>query len=428
MALNWKLPHVFYGWWIIGACFIISVYSGGVVIYGFTAFFDPIIKEFGWSYAQVSLAASLRGVETGILNPALGFLVDRWGSKWLILAGSVLTGIGLILLSRVSSLGAFYGIFLIVAVSMSCCGVSVVTPVANHWFRRNLGKAMAIISSGFALGGLLVPVIMGLIDFFNWRTTLVILGAGCLVICVPLSLLVKHKPEKIDYVPGGELDSPDAVAEKHNSKSNNHQIVEVNIGVSQALKSRTFWHLTLAFTLQYIVVGAVITHIMPYLNTVNIARSQASFFAGAIPVISIGGRLVAGWLSDKVNRKQVAVWSFGMVCVGTGLFDLVNNMTTWLLVLAIIIFSLSYGSANTLRSVLTREYFGKSRFGTIFGFLMGILALGAIVGPYLAGWTFDVFQSYHYAWIIFTVINVAALVLLATTPKVYAFKAMEAKA
>jgi cyanate permease len=59
---------------------------------------------------------------------------------------------------------------------------------------------------------------------------------------------------------------------------------------------------------------------------------------------------------------------------------------------------------------------------------MGILALGAIVGPYLAGWTFDIFQSYHYAWIIFTIVNVAALVLLATTPKVYAYKEVEAKA
>lgn len=418
MPQKGKSPKIFYGWWIVIDCFAIAIMTSGLVVYGFTAFFDPIIEEFGWSYAAVSLAVSLRGVETGLISPVLGFLVDRWGAKWILFTGTLLTGLGLIILSRVTSLAQFYGAFIVVAISTSFCGPGVVNPVINHWFRRNLGKATGILAAGFALGGLLVPVIIKLIDSYGWREALVILGVCCLVICVPLALIIRHKPEQHGSMPDGDIGSLDN--KSINIKNPELDLIpaEINMGVSQVLKSRTFWHITLAFALQYLVISAVLVHIMPFLNTVGIPRSTASFFAGAIPVFSVIGRLGSGWLSDKFSSKRVAVVSFAFVCLGTLLFDYVTSITLWILVLAVILFSVSYGCANTLRAVLPREYFGKSRFATVFGFLLGILALGSMLGPYLAGWTFDIWKSYHYAWILFTGVNLASLVLIATTPSV----------
>ena len=77
MRLPWKPPEVFYGWWIVFACFIIALYMSGVVFYGFTAIFEPIADEFGWSYTEISIAASIRGLEAGLLAPFVGLLVDR---------------------------------------------------------------------------------------------------------------------------------------------------------------------------------------------------------------------------------------------------------------------------------------------------------------------------------------------------------------
>ena len=75
-------PKIFYGWWIVGACFFIALYMAGVVFYGFTAIFEPIAEEFGWSYTEISIAASIRGLEAGLLAPVVGILVDRWvGTK-----------------------------------------------------------------------------------------------------------------------------------------------------------------------------------------------------------------------------------------------------------------------------------------------------------------------------------------------------------
>jgi sugar phosphate permease len=409
-----KLPKIFYGWWMIIASSIIMFYNAGIVIFGFTAFFDPIIVQFGWSYAQVSLAASLRGAETGLVSPLLGYLVDRWGSKWIFLLGGILVGTGLIFLSRIETLAGFYGGFVFIAIGISACGPATGNPVAIQWFRRRLGLAMGIISAASAVGGLLLPLIIILIDSYGWRDALMILGIGSIVISVPLSLLIRRRPENYGYSADGDPLKQSPVKQKAEPRPTPP---EVEIGARQALASRTFWFLALAFTMQYITISAVIAHIMPFLDTVNINRSTASFFAAAIPLISVVGRMGAGWLSDKMSKKRVSIGAFILITIGTLLFEYVSGADFWVLILAVVLFSLSYGSSTTIRAVLLRQYFGKGKFGTIFGFLLGIISLGSILGPFLAGWIFDSWNSYSYAWLVFTALNIVALVLIAIVPK-----------
>ena len=87
MLNSFKQFRPFYGWYVVAATFIIGFYVVGIVFYGFTTIFKPIVEEFGWSYTQVSLAASLRGVESGLLAPVVGILIDRWGPRRIVFAG-----------------------------------------------------------------------------------------------------------------------------------------------------------------------------------------------------------------------------------------------------------------------------------------------------------------------------------------------------
>ncbi len=419
-----SLKNIYYGWYIIAACFLSSLYIAGIVVFGFTAFFEPFIQEFGWSYAQVSLAVSLRGAETGLVSPLLGFWVDRWGSRWLLFSGAILVGISLIILSQMQSLVGFYTGAVILAFGSSLSSPAVIAPSASNWFRKRLGIASGILAAGFGFGGLLIPVIIRLLNTNGWRDTLMILGIGTLVICVPLSLVVRHKPELYGLAMDGEKHQEMPKTDINKKKPIASLPKERDYTTKEALASRPFWHLTLAFTLQYLVVGAVLAHIMPYLSSIKIDRSSASFFAAAIPVVSIAGRLASGWASDKLNRKTLTIVAFAVICAGTLLFDLAGNDSLWLLVVAVSLFGLSYGSANTLRAVLLREYFGRSRFGTVFGILMGFLSIGVIFGPYLAGWIFDSWHTYRYAWWLFSVLNVAALLLIITLPKMSRLKTL----
>ena len=416
--LTGKSSRVFYGWWIVGACFLISLYTGGTFILGFTAFFEPIANEFGWSYTQISLAASLRGANMGLLAPLMGFLVDRWGPRRLIFGGIILLGFALILLSRVTSLSMFYGTFIIVAFGISALSPTVLISTISNWFRRNAGIATGIMACGFALGSLLVPVVVRLIDVYDWRTTLFILAIFTFTIGVPLSLMVRHKPEQYGYLPDG--DQSDFIITSDKPGPEQAFEVEVNIGVKEALKSRAFWHIGLAMVLLFLPLSAVVVHVMPYLSSVGIARSTSSMVATAIPLVSIVGRLSAGWLGDRFNKIRVATGFIILVGLGLLFFSYVLNDRMWLLIPFVILYGIGWGSNLPMRAALMREYFGRNNFGTIFGFMMGMVAIGGVIGPIIAGWVFDNWGSYHAAWLLFACIVLISSIIMATTPSVAA--------
>jgi len=412
MHLNWKPSKIFYGWWVVSACFLIWLLQSGFIVLGFTAFFEPIANEFGWSYTQVSFAFSLRGMEAGILAPLLGLVVDRWGPRRLMFGGIAILGIGLILLSYTASLGMFYGAFALVAIGMSGSSPTVAMTAVANWFRRKLGIAAGIMASGFALGGLLIPIVVKLIDIFDWRSTILILGLMILLIGLPLSLLARHKPEQYGYLPDGEQSNTVA---PHEELVPPHTI-EVDVGARQALKSRAFWHISLAMTFLHIAVSAVTVHVMPYLSSVGIARSTSSLVVMATPLISIMGRLGAGWLGDAFGKKRVASGCLAITSLGLMFFSYASNEVMWLLVPFIMLFGIGWGGTATIRVALLMEYFGRRRFGTILGFMMAMVALGNILGPLFAGWVFDNRGSYNAAWLALSCLIFAALIIMATIP------------
>ena len=128
------MKRIFYGWWIVLASFFIAFYVGGTVFFGFTAFIEPVVKEFGWSYTQVSFAASLRGMEMGIMAPIIGFLMDRFGSRILLVTGIVILGLGIVLLGFTNSLLTFYASFILMALGAGGCTSLVTMTVIANWF------------------------------------------------------------------------------------------------------------------------------------------------------------------------------------------------------------------------------------------------------------------------------------------------------
>ena len=412
--MNSKNFKVFYGWWIVGAGFFIALYIAGFIQFGFTAVFEPIASDFGWSYAQVSLAGSMRGLEMGLFAPIVGFLVDRWGPRRLVFTGAALVGLGLLLLSRINSLATFYGAFMLIAAGISTCiGVVPITTV-NHWFRRRATMATGILVSGTAVGGLLVPLATRLIDTLGWRSVMVILGFGAWGILLPLSLIFRHKPEQYGYLPDGDS-SKNLFAGGGQPSA---QGAELDIGVKQALKSRTFWHIAIGLACHIMVINAVVIHVMPYLSSIGIARSSSSLVASAIPLTSILGRLSFGWLGDKFDKKRITALGFVLTALGLIFFGYLATAGTWVLVPSLILIGIGYGGPVPMMPALLREYFGRVRLGILLGLVMGTAVLGAMIGPPLAGWVFDKFGSYQGAWFAFAGLILAGMVILLITPSV----------
>jgi len=304
--------------------------------------------------------------------------------------------------------------FVLMSIGISSCGLSVTVMAVANWFRRRVGLATGIMICGYGASGVLVPVMVRLIDVYGWRMAIVILALGLLAIGLPLSLLLRHKPEQYGYLPDGEASSTVMVE----ASSVTSRAKEVSIGVRQAMKTRTFWYIVLGLMPQFIVVAAVITHVMPYLSSIGVVRSMSGLVATAIPLLSIGGRFGFGWLSDRYEKRRLSAVALILLTLGLVCFEYTSTGWTGLLVPFLIFFGFGYGGNVTMLAVLLREYFGRGKLGTIIGFAWGILMLGNMAGPPIAGAVFDKWGSYQGLWLASAGLTLVGAVIMALTPPV----------
>ena len=215
------MKRIFYGWYMVGASCAMMFVQSTLLFHSFGAYFAVLHDERGWSKTELSVAAALRQVEAAILGPLLGWLIDRFGPQWVIRAGIVIFGAGFVLLSTVDSLLAFYGAFIVTALGASLCGFFPLEVTLIHWFERYRARALSITEIGNGLGGLAVPVVAGALAIWGWRATAFASGIIIIAVCLPLSLVIRRRPEDIGEVIdgiGSRSRDPVSNPEKENKK------------------------------------------------------------------------------------------------------------------------------------------------------------------------------------------------------------------
>lgn len=371
---------------------------------------DPLMAEFGWSSAQVSFASSLRGLEMGIFAPLIGILVDRYNSKVIIFSGIVVVGLGLILLSLTHSLLTFYAAFLFLGLGGGgCASVVLMTSVAN-WFNKKVGLALGLAAAGFGSGGLLVPLIVWMIERWQWRTTCLILGLSAWVIGIPISFIFRGKPEQYGLLPDGEaVRTTESKSESGLEVKPSRKIEDIPF--ITVARDPSFWYLNLSEAIRMMIVVSIVTHVMPYLGSLGIPRSTAGLAAGGLAVFSIIGRIGFGYLGDLFDKRYVMAASYALMALGLLVFAQFITGTLSLFVF-LILFAPGFGGSMIIRGSLLREYFGTFSYGKILGVTMGVGSMAAIIGPTLAGWTYDTLGHYELLWFAFIGINLLAMVLI----------------
>ncbi len=399
---------IFYGWWIVLATSLIHFWGAGTFFYSFTAFFNPLVEEFGWSYGATSVAASIRSIEGGIASPLVGLAADRFGARRLLFLGSIVSGLGFILFSRISSLPGFYAVFLFLSIGSSFLfPVPGWTAVAG-WFIRKRGIALGILSAAIGLSGVMIYVVNALIAQYGWRTALVVIGVGMWGIGIPCSLLVRHRPEPYGLAPDGEEISTHENSEGGSTTANGSGIDE-NFSLGRAMRTRAYWGIALAVTVSAACMHAVVVHVMPHLLSVGFSREKASLAASLIVFVSIIGRLGMGWSSSRMDSRKLLALSFVMQALG--LFFLAGVRNLWGVAAFVATLGPGYGGVITLRLTLQAEYFGRKAFGAIQGSFMAIMMVGTISSPLLTGMCYDHFGNYHLAWFIMAVVNLGVIPL-----------------
>ncbi len=400
----------FYGWWIVSVSTIGHALSGGFYVFGFGNFFMPLVQEFGWSRAVTSAAFSLRSLEGGLLGPVGGFLIDRFGTRKMMLFGIVLIGTGFILFSQVTSLLAYYLVFtLLIAIGVTLGIHQACIVTVNNWFIKKRGIALGLGQMGMGLGGLIVPVVGFLIMQNGWRAAAVVMGLAIWAIGIPFALTIRHRPEQMGLLPDGDEAPPGTEAESKSGKSPAAYQSESDFTPRQALHTGVFWLLTVTFGLRLLITGAVTVHQIPFVIGLGASPALAAATLGSMALITVPGRLGFGRLADIMPKKHVLAICNGLIALG--LFLLAVIQTWWQVIPFLIIYAPAYGGAAILMNAIRGEYFGRRHYATIMGLMEIIQMFGVVLGPISAGWIFDLTGSYRLAFLIFGVLAALATVL-----------------
>ena len=382
---------VFFGWWIVLGSTIVRALSGGLNSYAMSAFFLPLVREFGASRAALSGAVSLSRIEAGLIGPAEGYLADRLGPRKIMFAGVFLMGLGFILMSKVSSLLWFYVVYVTMITLGSSIGISYPAQVAvANWFVKRRGIALGIAGSGVGIGAVFVIPLTWVISTYGWRGAAVAAGIIIWGVGFPIALIMRHRPEQYGMLPDGEpgpkmlqeSDRPPSVV-THQAPASS-ALDEESFTIVQALTTRAFWLIAIGFPLRQMVTGAVVVHQIPFLESVGYSTTIAATILGSLGVVSVGGRFGFAWLADYVEKRYIAA----LCCflLGSGMLVLVNVHTTWQLVLLLLVYAPGYGGLTTMMPLIKADYFGRKAFGMILGVSGLIQMVGTVVGPLFAGW------------------------------------------
>lgn len=392
-----KRSRIFYGWYIVGASVALNFYLSLSFFNGFQVFFLPILREFKWTRALTAGAFSLRQVETGLLAPAIGFLVDRWGPRPVILLGVAFSGLGMVLMGFINSVWTFYVAFLIISLGMSGAshGVSWVTAVGN-WFNKARGRALGIAMLGPVISGPLLVTIAIMEEAIGWRTSVVVLGIGMWIVGFPLAMVARSRPEDYGYLPDGvapdELDSKGASGQGDSRNENSWGLT-----ARQALATREFWVMTILFGAQFVGVGGLMVHLIPLMEGIGYSSTQAAAILGMVFFLSGIGRLGAGMFADRLDQRIVLISLIVFQSIGIMVLSQVESTGFWQSAIFALLFGIGFGGTIPLRPFLIRRFFGARAFGSIQGLMQGIAIAAGVVSPVFYGYVFDVSGSYNVA-------------------------------
>jgi MFS family permease len=408
--------RVFYGWRIVLAGVGIHVLVSAFMMQSYGAYVVMLHRDFGWSKTLLAGAFSMARVESGILGPLQGWLIDRFGPRAILRIGVVAFGLGFASFSQIDSLLGFYVTFFLIALGSSLGGFVTVIVALVNWFDRHRAKALALSQMGFALGGLSVPLIILALESFGWRATALASGVLIIAVGLPLAQVFRHRPEDhgeaVDGLPNPLAQSepesePGALVDRSGDSS-----------AREAMRTRAFWLISLGHASALLVVSAVMVHLVPHLTeSLGYSLATAGWIVALMTTVQMIGLLSGGYLGDRFDKRIIVV--ICMVAHASGLL-LVAHATSLAMVLGFaLLHGWAWGTRGPLMVAMRADYFGASSFGTIMGFSSLIVMMGMMAGPLVAGYMADRSGNYESG---LSVLAIAALLgsvffLLATPPE-----------
>ncbi len=375
------------------ACFSIQAVGVGVYI-AYGVFFNPLMETFGWSRAAISGASSVAFIIGGLFSILIGRLNDRFGPRILMSIAAVFFGLGVSLVSRISTLWQLYVCFgLVFGIGLGAIDVIALTTIAR-WFSEKRGKMTGIVKVGTGAGQFTIPILASLlISGLGWQNAFFIIGIFAFFFLFANAQVLERDPESA---------GPKPTVNKKESRFSQ----TCGLSFSQALKTRALWLICLTNLLLVFCLMSVLVHIVPHARDIGIPPHRAAGVLSAIGAVSMLGRFVTGMAIDRIGSKRIMTVCF--IFLITSLLWLIRADTVWKLYAFACIYGIAHGGLFTAISPIVVELFGIRAHGSLFGMVVFFGTIGGALGPFLTGGLFDMSQSYTSAFWLLSAISVVS--------------------
>lgn len=396
-AASDKTPRrIFFGWYIVAASIATNTIFSAAYFQGFGVLIIPMERTFGWDRWVISAAMSLRQLESGIVSPAVGFLLDRFSARKLIFWGAVIAGVGFLGLGAINGIVAFFFFFVVVSLGASSVSHAVTWPVIiTRWFRRNRGLAIGLAVTGPIFGSPIV-ILNALVEgLYGWRV--VLFGYGLLVLSgvTLLSRVARDGPEAYGLRPDGDLPEEDASTE--GSTRSSPRRPDLGLTLHDVIRTKDFWLFSTYLAGTFTVNSAFQVHMIPYFQQdTGLTAAWAAFVMSMVFVISGIGRVGGGFIMDKIDYRLVLAAVAAAMGLALFYLELVKIDGVSVTVPFALLFGVSFGCLIPMRGTVASAMFGTRVIGGVLGLLQGASVAAGVVGPLMMGIIFDLYGNYSF--------------------------------
>jgi len=389
---------------IVSTTFLTLFSVVGLVVYGLPFYYDFMVRDFGWSRAQVTSGNALSRF---VIGPAFGYIagwmIDRFGPRRLMMAGILMATIALVGLGAMSALWMFYFFYLLNALGYVCGGPLPNQVLISRWFDRTRGRAMGIAYLGIGLGGAAVPYIsLYLTRHFGWRAALQIMGGIILAVAFPLAFSVKESPRS---EPAARASDPEFPT----------QPSAVGVPLSAVLRTPAFYLLAIGSMCSIAAVGGTNQNLKLFLSLDRAySQSESARVLSLVLAFSLAGRLLIGWLADRLPKKYVMLLTYSLVGGSIPLL-LSTGASHTMVYLFAIVFGIGLGGDYMIIPLMAGELFGVAVLGRVLGIILTADGVAEAAAPMFVGYMHDVTGSYYSGFLVLigaAVIGALAISLL----------------
>ena len=418
---------IFYGWWNVAAGFVgMGLSYAMFTVFAFGVFVKPLENEFGWTRGELSFAITMTNFAVVMASPCLGFIIDRFGVRRVLIPSVMLMGLAVASMALLSaSLWHFYALYFLVPLLGAGTLPQSYSRVLIAWFERRRGIALGLSLAGFGVGAMLVPVVAQLlIENYGWRMAYAGFGAAVLALALPMAVFIlRESPKQMGYAPDGEAVQTSGTGaatlpgsrEPGGGSGNEAAPAAAGLSCRAAAHTRSFWLILVSFMLVGIGITSVIAHLVPMLTDRGVAATDAALYMSSLALGLIAGRVLAGFLMDYFFAPYVAAcFLLGLLA---GIVILASGAVGVPVFVAAVLVGMATGSEISEIAYICSRYFGPRAFGLIYGLMFSAFQLGSMVGSPLMGLYHDHAGNYAGAlWVVAALVAVGIVLIALLGP------------